>query len=335
MTANETTARAVLFDEVGGPDVLKVQKVELPAPGPDEVRIRVDAIGLNRGEALFRAGAYWLPPTLPSSRLGHEAAGLVEAVGAAVEGLQIGDEISTIAIGDMSTHGVYGDHATVRATEVVKRPDGIDPITGAATWLAYTTAYGALVETGGLRPGATVLITAAAGAVGIAAIRIANHLGAVPIVTTRNDAKSAGLIEAGAAHVLTTENDDLLADIHARTDGRGADLVLDAVAGPGLNTLAQAVAGGGTLIVTSNLDPRPTPLPWVWPLDLRMYANPAFYAANPTRMERAQRFITAGLRTGAFAPVIARTFDLDEIVEAHRYLESNVHIGKVIVTVDH
>jgi NADPH:quinone reductase-like Zn-dependent oxidoreductase len=334
MTTNEATARAVLFHEVGGPEVLKVENVQLAGPGPGEVRIRIDAIGLNRGEALFRAGTYWLPPTFPS-RLGHEAAGVVEAVGADVQGFRIGDEISTIAIGDMSAHGIYGDHAIVPATEVVKRPDGIDPITGAATWLAYTTAYGALVETGGLRPGATVLITAAAGAVGIAAIRIANHLGALPIVTTRNAAKSAGLIEAGAAHVLTTENDELLKEIHAVTDGQGADLVLDAVGGPGLDTLARAVAGGGTLIVTSNLDPRPTPLPWAWPLDLRKYANPVFYAADPARMERAKRFITAGLRTGAFAPVIARTFDLDEIVEAHHYLESNVHIGKVIVTVGH
>jgi NADPH:quinone reductase-like Zn-dependent oxidoreductase len=260
---------------------------------------------------------------------------VVEAVGADVHGLQVGDEISTIAITDMSAHGIYGDHAIVPATEVVKRPDGVDPVAGAATWLAYTTAYGALVETGRLRPGATVLITAAAGAVGIAAIRIARHFGATPVVTTRNEAKSARLVELGAAHVITGEGDRLLEDLHGVTGGRGADLVLDAVAGPGLETLAQAMAPGATLIVTSNLDPRPAPLPWVWPLDIRKYANPVFYAADPARVERARSFITAGLRSGVFAPVVARTFDLGEIVEAHRYLESNLHVGKVIVTVGH
>lgn len=117
------------------------------------------------------------------------------------------------------------------------------------------------------------------------------------------------------------------------TDGRGVDLIFDAIAGSGLQVLAQAVARDGQLIVIFNLDPRPTPLPWTWPLDLYKYAKPIFYAADPARMKRAQRFITTGLRTGAFAPVVDRTFDLSEIAEAHRYLESNVYLGKVIVTV--
>lgn len=160
-----------------------------------------------------------------------------------------------------------------------------------------------------------------------------NHLGAVPIAVTRDDAKRQRLLDVGAAEVITAEEGDLLKEVEALTGGRGIDLVFDAIAGPGLEILAQAVAPDGMLIVTSNLDPRPTPLPWTWPLNLYKYANPVFYAADPARMERAQRFIAAGLRTGAFAPVIDRTFDLGEIVEAHRYLESNVHVGKVVVTV--
>lgn len=135
-------------------------------------------------------------PSLPSSRLGHEAAGVIEAVGKNVDGLRVGDKTSTVTIGDMSMHGIYGDHAIVPAAEVIKRPDDIDPVAAAATWLAYTTAYGALVETGRLRPGATVLITAAAGAVGIAAIRIANYLGTFPIATTRDHTKRQRLIDA-------------------------------------------------------------------------------------------------------------------------------------------
>jgi NADPH:quinone reductase-like Zn-dependent oxidoreductase len=327
--------RVVVFHEVGGPEVLKIENVEIAEPGPGEVRIRVDAIGLNRGEALFRAGAYWLQPSLPSSRLGQEAAGVVEAVGKDVDGLEVGDKISTVMIDNMSTHGIYGDHAIVPAAEVIKRPDGFDSVAAAATWLAYTTAYGALVETGRLRAGATVFVTAAAGAVGIAAIRVANYLGAVPIAATRDRAKRQRLLDAGAAYATTAQQDDLIKEIHALTDGRGADLIIDAIAGPGLRVLAQAVAQDGQLIVISNLDPRPTPLPWTWPLDLYKYANPIFYAADPARMKRAQRFITTGLRTGAFAPVVDRTFDLTEIVEAHRYLESNVHVGKVIVTIQH
>jgi NADPH:quinone reductase-like Zn-dependent oxidoreductase len=324
-----------MFHEVGGPEVLRIEDVAIGEPGPGQVRIRVDAIGLNRGEALFRAGAYWLAPTLPSSRLGNEAAGIVEAVGEGVDGFEVGDKVGTIMISNMSAYGVYGDHAVVPAAEVIKRPDGVDEVDAAATWLAYTTAYGALVETGRLRPGATVVITAAAGAVGIAAIRVAKHLGAVPIAVTRDDAKRRRLVEVGAAHATTAQEGDLIKEIQELTDQRGADLILDAVSGPGLTTLAQAVAPDGKLIVTSNLDTSPAPLPWTWPLELHKYANPVFYGADPARMSRAQHFIAAGLRTGAFAPVIDRTFDLRDIVDAHRYLESDAHVGKVIITVKH
>jgi NADPH:quinone reductase-like Zn-dependent oxidoreductase len=316
-------SRRVVLDRTGAPEVLRIEQFEVGEPGPGEVRIRVDAIGLNRAEVLFRAGRYWLEPKLPGSRLGHEASGVVEAIGADVSGFEPGDEVSTVTIEDMSTHGVYGDQVIVPASALIRRPPGTDAVTAAATWLAYTTAYGALVETAGIRSGERVLITAAAGAVGIAAIRVANRLGAIPVAVTRSKEKRNRLLELGAAEVITG-------------DSLGtADVVLDAVAGSGLDTLALALAPGGRLVVTSNLDPAPTPLPWVWPLTLYKYANPVFYATDPARLTRAQHFIETGLRAGDFAPVVDRTYDLEEIVAAHHHLESNTHVGKLVVTVTH
>ncbi|MFG1948643.1 zinc-dependent alcohol dehydrogenase family protein [Nonomuraea sp. NPDC048826] len=327
-------ARTVRFHELGGPDVLKIEDVRLDAPGPGEVRVRVEAIGLNRAEALFRAGTYYYQPTLPGSRLGFEAAGTVEKVGPEVTGFAPGDAVSIISDQEMSRHGVYADRVNVPARSLLPRPAPVDAITGAAVWTTYLTAYGALAEVGRANPGDSVVITAASSGVGLAAIQIANHLGAVPVAVTRTAAKSTRLLEAGAAHVIAADEGDLVSRVHAVTGGEGARIVFDAVGGPGLSELAETVAAGGLLVVYGWLDPRPAPLPMNWPITVHGF-NVGSITADPDRMSRARAFIEAGLRAGTLKPAVDRTFDLADIAEAHRYLESNTQVGKVVVTVQH
>ncbi|WP_329564735.1 zinc-dependent alcohol dehydrogenase family protein [Kitasatospora sp. NBC_01266] len=327
-------AKAVVFDEIGGPEVLRIVELELGDPAPDQVLVRVEALGLNRAEALFRAGSYFYQPQLPASRLGYEATGVVEAIGAAVTGFAVGDLVSTAALGHLSTHGAYGDRLLVPEGHLVHRPGGLDAVTGVAVWLSYSTAYGALVEKGGLRPGDTVLITAASSSVGVAAIQVANHLGAIPVAVTRTAKKREQLLKLGAAHVIVLDEEDLPARVGEITGGKGAELVFDAVAGPELATVAQAVAPGGLLIVYGWLDMRPATLPMNWSLRILGYSNLDVIEDLAVR-RRAWHFLDAGLRAGTLAPAVDRTFDLSEIVEAHRYLESNGQVGKVVVTVTH
>ncbi|MGK4581180.1 zinc-dependent alcohol dehydrogenase family protein [Kitasatospora sp. HPMI-4] len=327
-------AKSVVFDEIGGPEVLRTVEVALGEPGPGEVLVRIDAIGLNRAEALFRAGTYYYQPTLPGSRLGYEASGEVLSVGEGVTGFAAGDQVTSTVLGGMSERGVYGDHVVTAAADLVHRPAGVDAVTGAAVWLSYGTAYGALVEKGGLRPGDHVLVTAASSSVGVAAIQIANHLGAIPVAVTRSAGKREQLLDLGAAHVIALDEEDLLDRVREITDGRGAEFVFDPVAGPGLQTTAQAVAAGGLLIVYGWLDPRPAPLPLNWGLRILGYAH-LEVLADPAARRRTAHFINAGLRAGTLVPVIDRTFDLSEIVDAHRHLESNSQVGKVVVTVRH
>ncbi|ARF53524.1 NADPH:quinone reductase [Streptomyces gilvosporeus] len=325
-------AKQVVFDELGGPEVLRIEEVELGEPGPGEVLVRVDALGLNRAEALFRSGGYYYQPTLPGSRIGYEAAGEVLAVGADVTGFAVGDPVLTAGTGGMSTTGVYGDELRLPAEDLLRRPGGAEAVTGAALWLSYSTAYGALVEKGGLRPGDTVLITAASSSVGVAAIQIANHLGAIPIAVTRGAAKRERLSRLGAAHVIALDEGELLEQLAEVTGGRGAEIVFDPVAGPGLSDLARAVAPGGLLIVYGWLDPRPAPLPLNWTLRVLGYGN-LQVTGDPEVRRRTWHFLDAGLRAGTLAPLIDRTFDLEEIVAAHRHLESNSQVGKIVVTV--
>ncbi|MFI7693829.1 zinc-dependent alcohol dehydrogenase family protein [Nonomuraea sp. NPDC049655] len=330
--------RTVLFHELGGPEVLELADVAAGEPGPGEVRIRVDAIGLNRAEALFRSGHYIEPVRSFPARLGTEAAGVVEAVGAGVTGLRAGQPVSTVPAFSQNDYGVYAGRAVVPAAAVLPRPEGVDPVEGAAVWMPYVTAYGALVEVGGMRPGDTVVLNAASSSVGLAAIRVADRMGATPIALTRTAAKKEALLKEGAAEVIVTGEEDVTERVLAATGGRGAEFVFDAVAGPGVTDLARVVAPEGLLLVYGALSGQPTPYPGI---DLGMPAlNMRTYTMHettrvPERLRRAAAFVASGLRSGAFRAVVDRTFDLEEIVRAHRHLESNAQFGKIVVTVRH
>ena len=330
--------RTVRFHELGGPEVLRLEDVELGGPGAGELLVRVDAIGLNRAEALFRSGNYIEPVKEFPARLGAEASGVVEAVGAGVTGFAAGLPVSVVPAFSMNDYGVYAERAIVPAAAVLHRPAGLDAVGGAAVWMPYLTAYGALVEVGGMRAGDTVVLTAASSSVGLAAIQVARRVGAVPIATTRSRAKAERLREAGAAEVIVTGEEDVVGQVLHFTGGRGAEFVFDAVAGPGVTDLGRVVAPGGTLLVYGALSGEVTPYPG---FELGMPAlNMRTYTAletttDPERLRRAEAFVTSGLRTGAFTPVVDRTFTLEEVVEAHRYLEAGAQVGKIVVTVGH
>ncbi|MGX1549144.1 TniQ family protein [Streptomyces adustus] len=329
-------AKQVQFDAIGGPEVLILRKVPTPVPGAGEVLIRVDAIGLNRAEIMYREGRYFYQPSFPST-LGYEAAGAVEAVGEDVTGFAAGDSVGVVPAFLQTDYGTYGDLVLVPASSVVPRPTGIDPIKASAVWMAYLTAYGALAENGFVRPGDHVLITAASSSVGLAAIQTAHRIGAIPIATTRRADKKQALLDAGATHVIVTDDEDLPARIKEITGGEGVRLAFDPIAGPGVNTIAQGIAPGGSLVVYGALDPRPTPLPNAqsFPaLTTRTYTLFEI-TTDAERLRRGVAFVNAGLSDGSFDPVIDRVFDLSDIVEAHRHMASNTQIGKIVVTVRH
>ena len=165
-------ARVVRFHRIGGPEVLQIDSLDVPPPGPGEVRIQVKALGLNRAEAMFREDRYLEKPLLPS-KLGYEAAGIVESVGPNVADLKPGDAVSTIPGFHQGQYGVYGDTAIVPEAAVAKLPASLAWSEAAAIWMQYLTAYGALVDIGKLATGDALLIPAASSSVGLAAIQIA------------------------------------------------------------------------------------------------------------------------------------------------------------------
>jgi NADPH:quinone reductase-like Zn-dependent oxidoreductase len=328
-------ARVIRFHELGGPDVLKVEEHDLGDPGPGEVLLDVEAIGLNRAEANFRRDRYLDRVQALPSGLGYECAGRIAATGDGVAGFVPGDLVSVLPVFAQSRYPVYGEQAIVPAHALVHRPPAVDAVTGAAVWMPFLTAYGALSEVGRLRAGDHLVVTAASSSVGLAALQIALRVGAVPLATTHDVSKADRLREAGAAHVIVSGRDDVTSTVREVTAGRGAEMVFDAVAGPGIEDLAQAMAPNGMLFVHGSLSGQPTPLPGLdamLPIFVRPYTLFEI-TGDPQARRRAEHFVHSGLRTGAIFPVIDRCFTLDEIVAAHTYLESGHQVGKIVVTV--
>jgi NADPH:quinone reductase-like Zn-dependent oxidoreductase len=327
-------SRSVRIHEFGSADVLQIENVEIAAPGQGEVRLRIHAIGLNRTEITLRSGRSPVKPALPTG-LGYEAAGVIEALGPGVLGFSVGDRVALLPTYGAAQYGLYGEVSLAPARSLVAIPDGVSFAEAAATWVAYGTAWGGLVAVGALKAGQTVLISAASSSVGLAAIQIANSLGAKPIALTRTSSKSDALLSLGAAAVIPTAEQDVVAGVKRLTDGKGATLVFDPVGGPEFATLAKATAAAGTLVLYGALDTRPTVVP---PFDIfgrnltvRGLALSAL-TRDDAKLAALKHFVGKGLADGTLHPTITRTFTFDEISDAHRFMEAGEQVGKIIVT---
>jgi NADPH:quinone reductase-like Zn-dependent oxidoreductase len=323
--------RVVVFDEFGGPDVMHVVEEPVVEPAAGEVRVRIEAFAVNPLDQMMRSGTSPAPIPLPHARLGVEGTGVIDALGPEVTGLQIGDPVIFTAIPDASVRGSYAEYTTVPASRVIGRPAGLGIAEAAAIWVAYSTAYGALVEKAGMRPGDHVLVTGASGGVGRAAMQIANQIGAVPIAVTRHAARRDELLAAGAAAVVVTDDKDFVDAVRHHTGGTGADIILDVVMGPGQQDLLKAARPGGTLVAAGFLDARPTPFPSGPPLTIFSYRS-FEHTLDPVVVKRMAAFLNAGVRLGALRPAIDTVFALDDVADAHRHLESALRAGKIVVT---
>jgi NADPH:quinone reductase-like Zn-dependent oxidoreductase len=327
--------KIVRFHKTGGPEVLQFDELPLPEPATGEVRLRVKAIGLNRAEIMFRLGRYLVQPKLPS-KIGYEASGIVEAAGPGVDATWLGKTVSTIPAFLASDYGVYGEVAIVPVSAIATYPERLSFEKGTAIWMQYLTAYGALIHQGHLAKGDFVLITAASSSVGIAAIEIAKAEGAISIATTRTSRKKAELLSLGADHVIATEEEDLAARVNQITAGKGARIAFDPVGGKGLEALAAAAAPSGIIFEYGALASGPTPYPLFAALSMHLTIKgyTLFEIVNdPAALAVAKEYVYSHLASGAFQPRIDRVFPFDQIVEAHRYMESNVQIGKIVMTV--
>ena len=325
----------VRFHSIGGPEVLYLDDVDAARPQAGEVRIRTRALGLNRADVMFRTGNHFVRPQLPQA-IGLEAAGTIESIGAGVVGLTVGDAVSVVPAFGLTDYALHGELVVAPAQAVIKHPENLSPVEAAALWMSFVTAYGGLVDIAGLGRGDSVAITAASSATGLAAIQIANMVGARPIALTRTGAKSQRLLDAGASAIVATENEDVTASLLRITDGTGVHVIFDPIGGPQLNRLIDAAASSATVIVYGALSSDPIPMAALTLLEKRLTVrgyDMQEVARDPDRLEKAVAFIREGIEKGSLTPTVDAVFALSDIADAYTHLESNDHVGKIVVTV--
>jgi NADPH:quinone reductase-like Zn-dependent oxidoreductase len=327
--------KIVRFHEVGGPEVLRIEEDMPKQPGKGEVRLKVQAVGLNRAESMFIRGQYVEPPKLPAG-VGYEAAGVVEAVGPEVDKNWVGKRVAIIPAFSMNDYGMLGEEVIAPAAALGEYPAKLSPVEGAAVWMQYLTAYGALIAIAHLAKGDFVVIPAASSSVGIAATEIVKAEGAISIATTRKSNKKAELLSLGADHVIATEEEDMVTRVKEITGGKGARVIFDPVAGPLLEKLAEAAAIGGIVFEYGWLSMQPTPFPLLTALgkglNIRGYSMMEI-TRNPEKLPAAKKYVYDRLADGRFRPKVAKIFPFAQTVEAYKYLESNAQVGKVVITV--
>src|ERR1700686_4140292 len=253
-------SRTIKFAKAGGPEVLEFIEMEVPAPGPNEVRINVKAIGINRADSMWRNDKYTEAVKFPAG-LGYDAAGIVDAVGKDVTGLAAGDAVSTIPAYSLNKYFTYGEVIPAADHAVVKHPESLSFVEAASIWMMFLTAYGALVFDAQVKAGDFVIVPAASSSVGLAAIQIANYAGATPIALTRTSDKKKQLHEVGAEHVIATQEQDVVAEVMRITNGNGARVAFDPVGGPNFLKLISALTNQGIVYIYGALSEDNTPIP--------------------------------------------------------------------------
>ncbi len=323
------TAYAIRIHETGGPEVMKWEAAEVADPGPGEVRLRHTAAGLNFIDVNQRKGAYPLPP-LPLT-LGMEAAGVVDAIGAGVADLAVGDRIS-----HCMTLGAYSEMMVIAADRLNRVPDPVSNDTAAACTLQGLTAHYLLHESWPLKAGQTALIHAAAGGVGMILCQWAKHIGATVIGTVGNEAKAEMAAAHGCDHPVLYTREDFAERVKTLTDGRGVDVVYDAIGKDTLDKGIDCLADRGRL-VSFGVASGP-----IGPVDInRLRSRSASVAVgglitftkDPVERARNAKTLFGLIADGALKIEINQRYPLAEAGRAHADLEGRKTTGSSILTV--
>jgi NADPH2:quinone reductase len=320
--------KAIVFEKTGGPEVMALTEAPKPDVRPGMVLIRNHAIGVNFADTRFRQGTYAVKPKLPDIP-GLEAAGTIEALGEGVTGLAPGMRVAAF------TARGYAEYCQAPTDMVVPLPDSVSFVDGAAFPIQVLTAYHMLHTVDSAGPGRTVLVHAAAGGVGLAAVQLAKVAGARVIATVSTDAKAALAKAHGADTVINYATGGFADEVLKATDGRGVDLILDAVGKPTFEEGLRCLAPLGHLILYGRAGGPTDPLnvATLSPKSVKVsgFMLPTVTRGFPEKTRESAERCFALMREGRLKLHIGHTLPLAEAAEAHRLLESRQSVGKIIL----
>jgi NADPH2:quinone reductase len=319
--------KAVVFEKLGGPEVMKIAEVPKPEVKPGTVLIKVRAAGINFADTLFRQGQYVMQPKLPDTP-GLEGAGEIEAVGAGVPNLKPGQRVCALG------RAMYAEYALAPAMQVVPIPDSMSFEHGAAFPVQVLTAWHMLHTAHKTGPGQTVLVHSAAGGVGIVAVQIAKAAGARVIGTVSSDSKAALVKEHGADDVINYAAHDFAAEANRLTGGRGVDLILDGVGATTMDKGLTCLAPFGLLILYGRSSGRPEPLDLSRLIEKSTKVSGFTLYTAAALPEVLRRGIEESFKLIAerkLKLVVGKSFPLAQAAEAHRFMESRQSVGKLVL----
>lgn len=323
-----TDPYAFILRQTGGPEILQAEHIDVPRPGPGEVLVRNEAVGLNFIDTYHRSGLYKLP--LPSG-LGGEGAGIVEAVGEGVAGFKEGNRVGYFT----GPLGSYATHRTIAADKLVKLPDSIRSEDAAAAMLKGCTAEYLIERCARVEAGQTILVHAAAGGMGSILVQWLKAVGATVIAHAGDSRKAALATELGADHALCCPMDMLAAEVRSLTGGRGVPVVLDGVGEASWAASLGSVARRGLIVTYGNAS---GPVPPFTALDL-LGAGSIFvtrptladYCRSPEEMAGSAARLFEMVEKGAVTIRIGATFPLLKAADAHRAIEARQTTGSTVL----
>ncbi len=317
--------KAILVHGFGGPEVFRLEEVPKPQPGPGQVLVRMQAIGVNPVETYIRAGTYAYKPALPYTP-GNDGAGVIEQVGADVKEFKAGDRVYTAG----SISGTYAEFALCKTEQVHQLPANVSFAQGSAIGTPYATAYRGLFQRADAKPGETVLVHGASGGVGTAAVQLARARGLRVFGTAGSDEGRKLAREQGAHEVFDHRAPDQFEQIMEATGRRGVDVIVELLANVNLGKDLTILANGGRIAIIGSrgrveINPRDA---MQRDADLRGLVMPN---TPPAELASIHAALVAGLENGTLRPVIGKEFPLAEAAQAHRVVMEPRAVGKIVL----
>ena len=325
--------KAIEIREPGGPQVLQPCERPRPQPAAGELLIEVAASGVNRPDVLQRKGLYPMPPGV-SDLPGLEVAGRVvegDAQALAAAGVAVGDRVTALVAG-----GGYAEYCVAPAVQCLPVPAGLDDIQAAALPETFFTVWQNVFDIARLQPGETLLVQGGSSGIGVTAIALAKALGSTVIVTAGSDDKCAACVALGADHAINYRTQDFVAEVKRITGGRGADVILDMVAGDYLGRELQCVADDGRIAVIAVQGGTSSAIDAGLLLRKRVTVSgstlrPRSIACKARLAAQLRERVWPLVASGAIRPVIHRVFDAEHAAQAHELMESSTHVGKIVL----
>lgn len=326
--------RAIEITSFGGPEVLRLGERPVPQPGVGELLIRVNASGINRPDVLQRLG-YYAPPAGTSDLPGLEVAGVVESgdVAAMAEaGIVVGDRVCALVAG-----GGYAEWCVAPVVQCLPVPTGFSDVDAASLPETFFTVWSNVFDRGRLQAGESLLVQGGTSGIGVTAIQLARAFGATVIATAGSDEKCSACLDLGAHHAINYKSQDFVAEVKRITEGKGVDVVLDMVAGDYVAREVDCVAEDGRIVIIAVQGGIKSEFNAGLVLRRRITITGSTLRPRPVTFKGA---IASALRekvwpllaTGQVRPVIHSTFAAADASQAHALMESNQHIGKIVLT---